>query len=405
MISQKKIAIEAYHYSLPEERIALFPLAERDQSKLLVYKNGEITDALFSQLPDFLDPGSMMIFNDSKVIHARLLVENNNQAHIEIFCLEPLFPTTELSKAFEQTGKVTWKCMIGNAKRWKEPILFQVAIAHQTITIKASKGECVEGVFLVTFEWDAPEVSFAEWIEHYGKIPLPPYIKRAAGEIDETRYQTVYAHHDGSVAAPTAGLHFSEKEFELLRKRGIVHDFVTLHVGAGTFKPVSSTLIGEHFMHREQLLLQRSLLTNVLKNSSKKQIAVGTTVARAMESFFIMGAKLLLRLPDPFHVQQWEYYDNPELGKIAAPDAFLALSGYMEQHDLETLTGSTSLIIAPGYEHKVINGLITNFHQPKSTLLLLIASFLGDEWKKIYDHALNNGYRFLSYGDSNLYLP
>ena len=400
----KDINIKEYDYPLPENKIAFYPAHERDSSKLLVYKDKKITDALFYQISDFLDDNCLLIFNDSKVIHARLPVHNDTMAEIEIFCLEPLFPTTELATAFQQTKKVIWKCLVGNAKRWKKPLTISVPIGEKIVEIRAEKGVSIDGTFQVTFEWADESITFAEWIDHYGKMPLPPYIKRSAEKEDEERYQTVYAKYDGSVAAPTAGLHFTEREFDVLRKKGIEIDYLTLHVGAGTFKPVSSQYIGDHFMHREQILIKPELLENLLRSQSKRIIAVGTTVARTLESLFIMGAKLTLGLNNPFKIEQWEIYDNPEIVAVTTEESLTALLKYLTKNNLEYLPGSTSLIIIPGYRHKIMNGIITNFHQPKSTLLLLISSIVGDNWKEIYRHALNNGYRFLSYGDANLYL-
>lgn len=404
MSEYKNLNIGEYDYQLPENKIAYYPVSERDSSKLLVYKNNKITDALFYQISDYLDDKYMLIFNDSKVIHARLPVHSDTMVEIEIFCLEPLFPTTELASAFQQTKKVIWRCLVGNAKRWKKPLTISIPIGENIVEIRAEKGENCDGTFPVTFEWTDDNITFAEWIEQYGKMPLPPYIKRSAEKEDENRYQTVYAKYDGSVAAPTAGLHFTEKEFDALRKKGVEIDYLTLHVGAGTFKPVSSQFIGDHFMHREQILIKPGLIENLLRNQSKKIIAVGTTVARTLESLFIMGAKLKLGLNKPFKIEQWEIYDKPEIAAVSTEESLLTLLKYMKDNNFEYLSGSTSLIIVPGYQHKLMKGIITNFHLPKSTLLLLVSSIVGKRWKDIYRHALNSNYRFLSYGDSNLYL-
>ena len=400
----KSIPINLFDYELPEERIALYPLPERNKSKLLVYENGEITDAVFEQVCDFLDKDTMLVFNDSRVIHARLPVVNQQGTKMEIFCLEPLFPVTELEQAFRQTGKVVWKCLVGHAKKWKMPIEIPVVIEERVVVITATKGENVDGAFQITFEWADETVTFAEWIEFYGKMPLPPYIKRDAEKADEERYQTIYAHHDGSVAAPTAGLHFSEQELQQLIERNIPYDYVTLHVGAGTFKPVSVEMVSEHFMHKEQVIINTSLIRKLLDNPRLKIVAVGTTVTRTLESFFIMGAKLKLGLAQPFQVAQWDYLNYPEIMQVTPRQSLETLLLYAEKESMPWLSGSTQLMIIPGYAHRFVHGLITNFHQPKSTLLLLIASFLGDEWRTIYRHALNNQYRFLSYGDGNLYL-
>lgn len=404
MIAQQKIRIEEYNYPLPAEKIAYFPAGSRDQSQLLVHKDGTITDATFKDLAQFLGPNDVLAFNNSRVIHARLLVQNRNGAAIEIFCLEPLAPTREIQEAFVQTCRVSWKCFVGNAKRWKEPIEFTVEVNQKPITITAVKGENSDGAFEVTFLWEDEMVTLAEWIEAYGKIPLPPYIKRAAQTDDEQRYQTIFAQHNGSVAAPTAGLHFTEEVFRSLEEKNIETLWVTLHVGAGTFKPVSTETIGEHIMHKEQIVITRETIEAILNCNNKKIIAVGTTVARTLESLFIIGAKLNLNLPDPFNVQQWEIYENEELQRVDANTSLKAIYNYIVTNNLPFLTASTALMITPGYEHKIARGLITNFHQPQSTLLLLIASYLGEKWKEIYQHALTHNYRFLSYGDSNLYL-
>lgn len=404
MIAQQKIRIEEYNYPLPAEKIAYFPAGSRDQSQLLVHKDGTITDATFKDLAQFLGPNDVLAFNNSRVIHARLLVQNRNGAAIEIFCLEPLAPTREIQEAFVQTCRVCWKCFVGNAKRWKEPIEFTVEVNQKPITITAVKGENSDGAFEVTFLWEDETVTLAEWIEAYGKIPLPPYIKRAAQTDDEQRYQTIFAQHNGSVAAPTAGLHFTQEVFRSLEEKKIETLWVTLHVGAGTFKPVSTETIGEHIMHKEQIVITRETIEAILNCNNKKIIAVGTTVARTLESLFIIGAKLNLNLPDPFNVQQWEIYENEELQRVDANTSLKAIYNYIVTNNLPFLTASTALMITPGYEHKIARGLITNFHQPQSTLLLLIASYLGEKWKEIYQHALTHNYRFLSYGDSNLYL-
>lgn len=405
MTDDRNIRIEDYNYDLPEERIAFFPAAQRDQSKLLVYKDGKITDSHFSQLAEQLSHNDLLILNDSKVIHARLLVHNTTGAAIEIFCLEPLAPTTDPATAFAQTGTVTWKCMVGNAKRWKHPLFIDVPIGDRQVRVTATRGENMEGAsFEVTFSWDAHEVSFAEWLEHYGKIPLPPYIKRAATADDETRYQTVYARYDGSVAAPTAGLHFTPGVFESLHQKGIRTEYVTLHVGAGTFKPVSTETIGDHYMHEEKIVITETLINLLLNNMGRRRIAVGTTVARTLESLFIIGAKLKTGCPHPLLVEQWEIYDDQALRAVTLEESLTAIRDYLEQQDTDLLRAATRLIILPTYKPCVVQGIVTNFHQPKSTLLLLISAFVGDQWRAIYRHALDHGYRFLSYGDSNLYL-
>ena len=402
----RNIRIEDYDYPLPESRIAYYPAPQRDNSKLLIYNKEKdtITDSVFHQLPDFLDENHWIVFNDSKVIHARLRVHNATGAAIEIFCLEPLAPSTDPAVAFTLTGGVTWKCMVGNARKWKHPIEIEVPMEGRVVRILAERGEAVEGTFEVTFTWTDPDVSFAEWIEAYGKVPLPPYIRRDAEESDTERYQTVYACHDGSVAAPTAGLHFTDGLIRSLKAKGVETEYVTLHVGAGTFKPVSSETIGGHFMHEEKIVITEEFIRKLQNNQGKQLIAVGTTVTRTLESLFVVGAKLHLGLANPLVVDQWETYDNPDIHQVTMEQSLAAILDYLREHDTDMLRAATRLIILPTYTRHVVSGLITNFHQPKSTLLLLISNFLGDEWHRIYRHALDNDYRFLSYGDANLYL-
>lgn len=405
MMEERNIKIDDYNYALPEERIAFFPASQRDHSKLLVYAHGQIADSRFDHLADFLTANDLLIFNNSKVIHARLLVHNETGAAIEIFCIEPLRPTTDPATAFTQKESVTWKCMVGNAKRWKHPLTITVPIGDKTVMVTATKGESIEGTFEITFTWQDHSVSFAEWLEHYGKIPLPPYIKRTADEEDEKRYQTVYAKYDGSVAAPTAGLHFTPQVFDNLHTKGIETDYITLHVGAGTFKPVSTETIGEHYMHEEKIVITEELIERLLASHNKRLIVVGTTVARTLESLFIIGAKLKLHRDNPLTVTQWEIYDDTDLQSVTAQESMESIRNYLHTCPTDLLHGQTSLIILPTYKPKLMKGIITNFHQPKSTLLLLISAVIGDHWREIYRHALDNDYRFLSYGDSNLYLP
>lgn len=401
----RNIRIEDYDYPLPESRIAFYPAEQRDDSKLLIFskEDDKITDTVFHQLPDFLNENHWLVFNDSKVIHARLQVHNATGASIEIFCLEPLSPSIDPAVAFTLSGSVTWKCMVGNARKWKHPIDIEVPLHERVIHVRAERGEAVEGTFGVTFTWPDADVSFAEWVEAYGKVPLPPYIRRDAEDSDTERYQTVYARHDGSVAAPTAGLHFTDDLLHTLNAKGVETEYVTLHVGAGTFKPVSSETIGGHFMHEEKILITESFIRKLLDNKGKRLIAVGTTVTRTLESLFVIGAKLHLGLDNPLVVEQWETYDNPEIHKVAEEQSLAAILSYLQAHDTDMLRAATRLIILPTYTRHIVGGLITNFHQPKSTLLLLISNFLGNDWHRIYQHALDNDYRFLSYGDANLY--
>ena len=408
-------------YILPNERIPFFPLENRDQSKLLVYKNKTITDATFANLSDFLEDDCALVFNNSKVIHARILIKNQHGAKIEVFLLEPVYPTRDIASAFSQTGVVAWKCLIGNAKKFRDAISFDVMVENHHncssflpavgmtrcdvfVTITAEKGDRVGDAFLVTFMWEDETITFSEWLEAYGKMPLPPYIKRDVNATDEERYQTIYAQQKGSVAAPTAGLHFSESVLQSLKDKNIALKQVTLHVGAGTFKPITTDDILEHEMHQEQMIITKDVVAFLLENEHGKIVAVGTTVARTLESVFIMGAKLHLGISQPFQVNQFEMYENILLQKVSVKNALTALKQYFNEHHLLEITAATSLMILPHFRHKIAKGLITNFHQPKSTLLLLISSYLGEDWRAVYNHALYSNYRFLSYGDSNLYL-
>lgn len=404
MITIPKIKISDFNYNLPDEKIAFFPKEIRDESKLLVYNNKSILDSSFKNLSTFLSDQDVLVFNNSKVIHARIIVYNATGARIEIFCLEPVYPTSIISQSFEQKREVTWKCFVGNAKKWKNPISFQVNIGDKTTTILSTKQIFDETSFLVTFTWE-DDVTFSEWLDAYGKMPLPPYIKRDTNQSDENRYQTIYAKHDGSVAAPTAGLHFTDQVFDTLRHKGIDTFWVTLHVGAGTFKPVTSILVNDHYMHQEQIIVSKEMIQQLLNLKNKRIISVGTTVVRTLESIFIMGAKLFLNLEQPLSVKQWEVYDQDlRIYEVSRQDSLESILNYLNTNELENLIGDTALIIIPGYQHKMAQGIITNFHQPQSTLLLLIASFIGEDWKSIYQHAIEKEYRFLSYGDSNLYL-
>ena len=404
MITIPKIKISEFNYDLPDEKIAYSPKEIRDESQLLVYQNKVIQDSNFKDISSFLSSQDVLIFNNSKVIHARIIVHNENGARIEIFCLEPVYPTAIISQSFEQKNEVIWKCFVGNAKKWKSPITFSVIVGNQNIKIEATKEIYDESSFLVTFRWEE-DFSFSEWLDSYGKMPLPPYIKREANESDENRYQTIYAKYDGSVAAPTAGLHFTDQVFNSLRRKGIDTFWVTLHVGAGTFKPVSTTFVNDHYMHQEQIIVSREMIQKLIEYDEKRMIAVGTTVVRTLESIFIIGAKLFLELEHPFSIKQWEVYDQEfKLAEVSKMDALQSILDYLKRNELDHLVGETALMIIPGYQHKIAQGIITNFHQPQSTLLLLISSYIGDDWKRIYQHALEHNYRFLSYGDSNLYI-
>ena len=399
----QSIAIADFDYPLPDDRIAKFPLERRDQSKLLVYRGGNIEESRFDHVPELLPPDTLLIFNNTKVIHARLFFRKPTGSTIEVFCLEPFQMPVALS--FEQRGHCTWNCFIGNNKKWKEGSLTrQLDIHGQSVTLTATRRKAVGNAWIVDFDWDGG-LSFAELIDQAGVIPLPPYLHREAVSSDNERYQTVYALHQGSVAAPTAGLHFSPEVFEALRQKGIATDFITLHVGAGTFKPVSTPTIGEHEMHVEKIEISRSNIECILNHLGHTVIPVGTTTVRTIESVYWFGVKLSRNSKlDAMHVMQWDPYELESLS-VSTEHAYQNVLQWMDEQGIEQLEGDTQLMIAPGYRYHVISGLITNFHQPKSTLLLLVSALVGDAWKECYRYALDHQFRFLSYGDSCLFLP
>lgn len=403
MTNPQSIAIADYDYPLPDERIAKFPLAQRDQSKLLVYRHGTIGESVFYNVGDFLPDDTLLVFNDTRVIHARLFFRKPTGSTIEVFCLEP--HRMPVAQAFEQRERCTWLCFIGNNKKWKEGTLtlnFQLSDISQSLT--ATRREAVGNAWVVDLEWTGG-MSFAEVIEAAGVIPLPPYLNREAEDSDNERYQTVYAHQEGSVAAPTAGLHFTPELLENLRAKGIGTEFITLHVGAGTFKPVNTTTIGEHEMHVEQIEIARGNIQRVLDHIGRPIIPVGTTTVRTLESVYWFGVRLQEDPTlDAMHIEQWDPYTLEER-HVDTATAYGNVLQWMEHHGRDTLHGDTRLMIAPGYRYHVISGLITNFHQPKSTLLLLVSALVGDAWRECYHYALDHGFRFLSYGDSCLFLP
>jgi S-adenosylmethionine:tRNA ribosyltransferase-isomerase len=386
--------INDYYYDLPAHRIAMFPKEPRDKSKLLYYKNGQVTDHIFDQLPDILPFGGLMVFNNSRVIHARLLFETSTGAGVEIFCLEPSRPGNPRY----------WHCMIGNLKKWKEPKLSKkVSMPQAEILLEAEllekKAEAYEVMFTITPAdvYDIPEV-----IEQCGLLPLPPYIKRMATQSDEESYQTVYAEHPGSVAAPTAGLHFTPSVLDALSLKNITQTYLTLHVGAGTFAPVKEDKVKNHVMHSERIILGIESLKALHEKSDRMVIAVGTTSLRTLETIYRLGNKILqpgFSLSDVW-ASQWEAFENPSV--LTRKQSLENVLEYMDKKGLQSLEGTTRLMVAPGYQVKMVDAIITNFHQPKSTLMLLIAAMVGEDWKKIYKHALANEYRFLSYGDSSL---
>jgi S-adenosylmethionine:tRNA ribosyltransferase-isomerase len=403
MLKVPPINISDYDYPLPSDRIAMHPVSERDDSKLLVCSDGKITDSYFSNVHEYLPEYALLLLNNTRVIHARLLFHKSTGAAIEIFCLEPESPVHDIQLAMEQKESCVWRCLVGNAKKWKGGILsFEMIFGKMICKISAEIIQRHVGTYSVKFSWSIHDLSFAEIIESAGKVPLPPYIHREVEEEDMDRYQTVFAEHDGSVAAPTAGLHFTKKVFKQLTEKKINIAHLTLHVGAGTFKPVSSADIHKHVMHAEQVVINKKLLDQLL-NADHDIIAVGTTSVRTIESLYWLGVKYLTTEKMSYEVTQWDAYET-ELKTIGKVEVLNSLLSYLEKHKLPQLCFRTSLIIVPGYSFRIINGMITNFHQPKSTLLLLISAFLGNKWKEVYQHALLTDYRFLSYGDACLFL-
>jgi len=399
-----KLNIDDFAYDLTDERIAKFPLTQRDESKLLIHKNGYTAENSFKHLAEFLPPESFLVLNNTKVVRARLFFRKPTGATIEIFCLEPVEPTTEIQMAFQQKRTSVWKCLVGNARRWKSGSLHAEFIdGDNHYQLSAELNGKAGNAFLIRFSWKPENMTFAEILEQAGKIPLPPYLHREAVESDTTRYQTVYALNDGSVAAPTAGLHFTDSVFDSLKKKNIGHDYLTLHVGAGTFKPVGDDGIENHEMHTEQVLIQRKLIEN-LKNNIGKIVAVGTTSVRTLESIYWFGVKLETNKSATFEIKQFDPYGNLTSPELSAEKALQNVIDHLGEEQSVLLSGSTQLMIIPGYRYRMINGMVTNFHQPRSTLLLLIAAWLGNQWKEIYDYALENDFRFLSYGDSCLFL-
>jgi S-adenosylmethionine:tRNA ribosyltransferase-isomerase len=400
-MSIPEIYIRNFTYNLPDEKIARFPLGERDQSKVLTWKKGVISDSVFSEIHNHLPESALLVSNNTRVIHARLLFQRPSGARIEIFCLEPWFPS-DYQLSFQQKGKVEWRCLVGNAKKWKDGTLEQwVDIQGRSVLLKAEVMAKDEMGYIILFTWDSSD-TFASLIEAAGHIPIPPYLNRTPEESDNDRYQTLYAKTDGSVAAPTAGLHFTEKVLQKLKDRNIRFAELTLHVGAGTFQPVKSEEIAGHSMHSETVVISGSFLQQLVDHKGKI-IAVGTTSVRSLESLYWLGLKIgIIPFGNPLHVSQWEPYHEEQFTEVH--DSLHNIWQYMILNNLEILTFTTAIIIVPGYRFRMIDGMFTNFHQPQSTLLLLVAAFLGPDWKKAYEYALLNNFRFLSYGDSNLYL-
>lgn len=403
----KDISIHNFTYHLPDEKIALHPLEQRDASKLLIYTNGNIQEDVYKNIHQHLPENSLLVFNNTRVIKARILFTKPTGGIIEIFLLEPYH--ADYTSTLSATKNCQWKCLIGGASKWKEKELVQEIQVQSTkykvesTELRVRLTEKLVDAYVVEFNWDA-KVSFAEILEQAGNIPLPPYIKRKADDEDKERYQTIYAAHDGSVAAPTAGLHFTENVFKNLATKNISKDFVTLHVGAGTFKPVKAERMEAHEMHAEWIDVNVATIENLIAHLNQTVIAVGTTSLRTMESLYWLGVKALLHpSSQQLSITQWEVYEELSSQKnIEAKEALEALLRWLHKSNLTKLFTQTQILIAPGYQFKIAKAIITNFHQPQSTLLLLVAAAVGDNWRKIYDYALENNFRFLSYGDGSL---
>ena len=400
-VKPQELSIQDYTYDLPAERIAAFPLEGRDRSKLLHYKGGEISDRHFFELPDLLNEGDLLVFNQTRVVQARLVFRNSSGARIEVFCLEPLSEST-MEQAMLQRSSAEWLCMVGRAAKWKEGEVLQGNDKETGITLQVENLGRTEEGFKIRFSWTPAERCFAELLEVFGKIPLPPYIKREPVEGDSERYQTVYARENGSVAAPTAGLHFTDAVLEALQKKGIAIGKLTLHVGAGTFRPVKAERMADHAMHEEKVIIGIDLIRQIAACKGRV-MAVGTTSLRSLESLYWTALRLKNEADATFSMQvtQWEPYET-NFSEESIQSLMHWLADAMLNRGLTEISGSTSLLIAPGYQLKVADRLITNFHQPNSTLLLLVATIIGEDWKRVYTHALNSDYRFLSYGDSSL---
>lgn len=399
MSSLPRIALSDYQYDLTEDRIARYPLADREQSKLLVWNSGNIQHSVFEQIADYLPVNSLLFFNNTKVIPARLLFEKETGASVEVFLLGPADPGTEMVHALQVKGAASWQCTIGNAKRWPDDLVLVREIG--TLRLEARWGDRAMG--LISFSWTPSETPFAEVIDLVGAVPLPPYLNRHAETIDRERYQTVYSKHEGAVAAPTAGLHFTPSILSRLGSQGMQTDYLTLHVSAGTFLPIKSENAEEHRMHEEEIVVHKGNIINLLQ-PDKQVIAVGTTALRTLESLYWYGVMLTVNPNASFNISQ----DLPYQGLIHQVTSRKALEKVLQKMDdlgVDSMTGHTSIYIVPGYKFRITQGLITNFHQPGSTLLLLISAFIGPAWRAVYESAKGSGYRFLSYGDSSLLLP
>ncbi|MFL9482575.1 S-adenosylmethionine:tRNA ribosyltransferase-isomerase [Chitinophagaceae bacterium LWZ2-11] len=397
----KDLSIAEFTYDLPDDRVAKYPLKERDTSKLLIYKKGSITEDHYFNLDQQLPADTLLVFNNTKVVEARLLFQKSTGSTIEIFCLEPGDQYADITTAMMQKGKVLWKCLVGGAKKWKsqEHLIKSIEYNNTILALDVLQVEKKSDHFLIELQWNDASLSFAEVLHLAGAIPLPPYLNRDVEEDDKATYQTIYAKHDGSVAAPTAGLHFTENLLKKLHTKNITDAYVTLHVGAGTFKPVKAAVMQDHEMHAEFIDVSIDTIQQLHNNITGTIVAVGTTSLRTIESLYWIGVKASLNKPN-LSIQQWDAYELPQ--DISAKDALQNLIDYMKAHNMQRLITKTQIIIAPGYTLRIAKGIITNFHQPQSTLLLLISAIVGNDWRHIYNHALQNDYRFLSYGDGCL---
>ena len=403
----KFLKIEDYTYDLPNEKIAYNPVNPRDSSKLLVYQQGEISESTYRNLADFLPENSVLVFNDTKVVKSRIFFQNETGATIEIFCLEPHGENIDYDLHFQQTQSAVWTCLIGKVAKWRQPKLSKtISVNGQEIVLSVEMLEKLADSYVVKFTWTPENISFGEVMDAAGVTPLPPYIKRVADKTDEETYQTVYSEHEGSVAAPTAGLHFTNSVLEDFKNKGITSLFTTLHVGAGTFKPVKAEVMEDHIMHSECLNITVDFLESLLKNIENPIITVGTTSTRTLESIYWMGNKIVNNSEisfDDLKISQWTPYETEKT--CSAKNAVKALLNWIQKKGNTHLSIETEIIIAPSYQFKLAKGLITNFHQPQSTLLLLVSALIGENWRKVYNYALENNFRFLSYGDGRLLLP
>ncbi len=396
-----QIDLKDFFYVLPEEKIAQYPLEKREESKLLVYRNGKIQHSIFKDIQNYLPANSLLFFNDTRVIPARLFFQKTTGAVIEVFLLQPEAPVKDINQAMQTKTGCSWHCMVGNLKRWKDEQTLSQTVNYegQSVQLQASIENREKKI--INFAWDHPDMHFVDVIETFGKIPLPPYIRRQADQSDLPRYQTVYSDHAGAVAAPTAGLHFTEDLISQLGENGHLLDYLTLHVGAGTFQPIKEKNVLDHPMHREQVGISLENIKNLYAHDTRV-IAVGTTSMRTLESIYWFGVKLLKEKDQKFHISKLIAYEENDLP--SKKDALQAIISYMNEAKVETIYGETEIMIFPGYRFKICNGLITNYHMPGSTLMLLVAAFIGEDWRKVYKEALEKDYRFLSYGDSSLLL-